>query len=171
MMWILSSLNLITSCGFLTMRSRGAGVDLFSLMTSNRTHGNGMKLCWGGWSCSLGKGFSSEGGHALEQTLQGSGHGIELAGIKEASEQLSQTFVWCFGGPVWSQELDLVIFMDPWKLRIFDSIIQCIIVFQPHSYSSWFKDFTCLFTSLATMTFHAEKHLEGGARVCLLSFN
>ena len=60
----------------------------------------------------------------MEHVPQGSGHGTKLNRVQEVSGQHSQMYGLILGGPVWSQELDLVILMGPFLLRIFcDSLI------------------------------------------------
>jgi len=59
-----------------------------------------------------------EGGWAVEQAPQGSGHDTELAGVQEASGDGSQTHGLILD-PVWSQELNSVIIMRPFQHRIF----------------------------------------------------
>ncbi|GAB0184539.1 hypothetical protein GRJ2_000919200 [Grus japonensis] len=52
--------NLITVCNFIKWSSRGGGVDLLSLVTSDRTRGNGMKLCQGKFRLDIRKRFFTE---------------------------------------------------------------------------------------------------------------
>lgn len=55
--------------------SRGARTDVFTLETSERTWGNGMKLGWGIFRFDIKKKFfTKEGVWALEQAPQTSGH-------------------------------------------------------------------------------------------------
>ena len=52
--------DLITAYSFLTKGSGRAGVDLFSLVTSGRTQGNGVKLRQGRFRLDIGKKFVNE---------------------------------------------------------------------------------------------------------------
>lgn len=58
-----------------------------------------------------------EGGWALEQAPQDSGHSPRSARVQEAFEQCSQTFV-TLGVSVQDQELDWMILIDPFQLSI-----------------------------------------------------
>ena len=70
-----------------------------------------------------GKGSSPGGGWALEQAPQGSGHGPKLLEFKKRLDNALSHTVWFLGGPVWSQELDSMILMGLFQLRIsYDSI-------------------------------------------------
>ena len=70
-----------------------------------------------------GKGSSPGGGWALEQAPQGSGHGPKLLEFKKHLDNALSHTVRFFGGPVWSQELDSMILMGLFQLRIsYDSI-------------------------------------------------
>ena len=53
--------DLIAAYSFLTRGSGGAGADLFSLVTSDRTHGNGVKLRQGKFRLHIRKRFFTEG--------------------------------------------------------------------------------------------------------------
>ena len=52
--------DLITAYSFLKGGSGGGGADLLSLVTSNRTRGNGMKLCQGKFRLDIRKRFFTE---------------------------------------------------------------------------------------------------------------
>lgn len=69
-----------------------------------------------------------EGGWALEQAPQGSGRGTQLVQVRECSQSLDGALshrVSILGGPVWGQELDSIILMCQFQLRLFcDSIIK-----------------------------------------------
>ncbi|GAB0190604.1 hypothetical protein GRJ2_001525700 [Grus japonensis] len=52
--------DLIAAYSFLTRGSEGAGADLLPLVTSDRTHGNGMKLRWGRFRLDIRKRFFTE---------------------------------------------------------------------------------------------------------------
>ena len=51
------------------------------------------------------------------------GHGTEPAQVQEVLDNALRHMGWFLGGPVWSQELDLMILMGPFQLRIcYDSM-------------------------------------------------
>ena len=52
--------DLITVYSFLTRGSGGEGADLFSVITSDRTHGNGVKLRQGRFRLDIRKRFFTE---------------------------------------------------------------------------------------------------------------
>ena len=61
----------------------------------------------------------------MERAAQGSGHGPELPEFKEHLDTSLRHRVWFLGGPVWSQELDSMILVGPFQLKIFyDSMIK-----------------------------------------------
>ena len=77
------------------------------------------------WNCKrgrsrwiVGEDSSWGGGKALEQAPQHSGHSRKLNEVQE-SGQCSQTYGLILGCPTCSQELDLLILMGPFQLRIF----------------------------------------------------
>ena len=82
------------------------------------------------WCCVRGGAVGGEGKGlhqrvvGMEQAAQGSGHRPELL---ELNKHLDGTFrhtVWILGGPLWSQELDLMILVGPFQLGILcDSMI------------------------------------------------
>jgi len=63
------------------------GVVLSSpLCDSNRARGNVMELCQGRGNWGLGTGSAPDGGQAVKQDAQGSGHGPELLGFKKCQD-------------------------------------------------------------------------------------
>ena len=73
----------------------------------------------------------SEGGQALEQALQGSGHSPKLPELKKHLDKALCHMVCLLSGPTQTQELDSMILTDPIQLRLFrDSMIQFLAIFQ-----------------------------------------
>ena len=60
----------------------------------------------------------------MEQPAQGSGHSPELVEFKECLNNALRHWVWILDGAVQSRELNLMILLSPFQLKIFcDSII------------------------------------------------
>lgn len=60
-----------------------------------------MVSCQGKIRLDIGKGSSPEGGWALEQAPQGSGHSPKLPEFKECSNIALRLMVWILGDPLW----------------------------------------------------------------------
>ena len=73
-----------------------------------------MELCQGRGSWGLVMGSASQGGQGMEQAAQGSG-----CTLQEFMDNTMRHRVWILGGPVWSQELESVVLVGPFQLRIF----------------------------------------------------
>ena len=116
--------DLIAFYNFLTRGSGGAGADLFSIVTSNRTQGNGVKLRQGRFRLDIRKRFFTE--RVLMHWKSFSRDAVMAPSLLEFKKLL---VIWSefLGRPVWCQELDSMILMDPFRLGIFyDST--CIII-------------------------------------------
>ena len=69
----------------------------------------------------------------MEQAAQGSGHSPELLEFKECLDAALRHRVCCLGGPVWSQELDLMVLVGPFQFGISnDSMIPRVYI-QPEA--------------------------------------
>ena len=79
----------------------------------------------------LGKGTSSEGAQVLKKASQGSGWGIKLPELKEHLDNTLRHRVWILGSPVWSQELELVILVDPFQLGKFHNTMSLWLFTAP----------------------------------------
>lgn len=55
----------------------------------------------------------------MAQALQGSGDGPKLSELKELLISATRHRIWILGGAVRSQELDSMVLVDPFQLRIF----------------------------------------------------
>ena len=77
--------DLIAGYDFLKEGSGGGGAEFLSLVTSDRTGGNGMKLHQLKFRSDIRKWFFTEGGWSLEQALQGSDHGTKPVRVQGAS--------------------------------------------------------------------------------------
>ncbi|KAJ7426469.1 hypothetical protein BTVI_02033 [Pitangus sulphuratus] len=69
---------------FLVRGSGGSSTNLFTLVTSDRTQGNYMKLSQRRVMLDMRIRFFTQSGWALEQAPQGSGHGTKPDRIQEA---------------------------------------------------------------------------------------
>jgi len=94
---------------FLARGSKGAGADLLFLMTATEHRRTT-------WSCDRegsgwisGKGSSQEGGWAQEQTAQWMVMAASFMNVNLCPGNNLRHIIWVLGGPVWSQELDLMI--------------------------------------------------------------
>lgn len=65
-----------------------------------------MVSCQGKIRLDIGKGSSPEGGWALEQAPQGSGHSPKLPEFQQHLDNALRPRVWILCGCVWGQELD-----------------------------------------------------------------
>ena len=83
--------HLIVVYSFLTRVGGGAGIDLFSLVTNDKTRGNGRKMCPGRFRLAVRKRvLHPEGGRVLAQAPQGGSHGTKPDDIQEALGQHPQ---------------------------------------------------------------------------------
>jgi len=93
--------------------------DSLSFQTQLRTHiHNCQEIFRGGSGWIWRKGSSPEGGQALEQASQCSGHSPKLTEFQKHLDN-TLTYIWFWGGPMWSQELDSMILVGPFQLGIF----------------------------------------------------
>ena len=70
---------LMALCSSLPRGGGGAGADLFSLVTDDRTRGDGREMCQGGLGWVLGKGSSPRGWWSPGTGSPGRHHGTSLA--------------------------------------------------------------------------------------------
>jgi len=79
------------------------------------------------WSRVLGKGSSQGSGWALEHSPQGNGDDTKRTrrvALKKSLDKTLRNMVWILGDSLWNQELDSVIHMRDFQLRIlYDSVI------------------------------------------------
>jgi len=61
----------------------------------------------------LRKGSTPEGGQALEQAPYSSDHILKLPEFKKSLDIVLRHSVWFLDCPVWGQELDFMILVDP----------------------------------------------------------
>ena len=61
----------------------------------------------------------------MEQAAQGSGNGPRLLEFKEHLDNTLRHRISISGGPVWSQDLDLMILVDPFQLYSILSYSEC----------------------------------------------
>ncbi|KAJ7402848.1 hypothetical protein BTVI_82615 [Pitangus sulphuratus] len=95
------------SCSFFTKGVGGAGTDPFSVVTSDRTQGNGLKLCQRRFRLSIRKNlYYLEGGWALEQALQESGQSTNLTEFKKLLDNALRHMIGFSGYLVQGHELD-----------------------------------------------------------------
>jgi len=60
----------------------------------------------------------------MEQAVQGSGHSPKLMEFKKHLDNAVSHRIWILDGSMWSQDLDLMILLDPFLIMTFyDSII------------------------------------------------
>jgi len=85
---------------------------------SDRTQGKGMELCQGSVRWGLENDFLLRGWLRTEQAPQGCGHSTKPAEVQELSNTLRHR-VRILGSLMWSQELDSVILVGPFQLRLF----------------------------------------------------
>ena len=83
--------DLMAVCNFLKGISGGGGTDLLSLVTSNRTQGDGMKLCQGKFRAHIRKRFFNE---TLEQAPHGSDHGTKPVRASSRSVWTTLLVIW-----------------------------------------------------------------------------
>ena len=76
-------------------------------------------MCQGRVSLGIREGGSHEGFQILEQAPQGSSHSTKLPEFKEHLDSALRHRVCILGGPVWSEELESMIPVGPFQLRIF----------------------------------------------------
>lgn len=96
----------------LTQGSGGACTDLFTLITSDRTRGNGRKLSWGVKIRYQEKVFPPEDGWSI----QGSGHSIKPARVQEVFRQCSPAHGVILGVSGAGPELDSIL-TGPFQLK------------------------------------------------------
>ena len=82
-----------------------------------------MELCQGRGRWEVGTGSAPQGGQALEQGSQGSGHNSSCWSSRSIWTPVSDIGFGFLAAPVWSLELDSVTPVGPMQLRIsYDSI-------------------------------------------------
>lgn len=74
---------------FLRESSGGGGDDLLSLVTGDRTWGNGVKVCQESLDCTIEKVLHPEGSQSLEQVPQESSHSSKPGRVQGVSGQCS----------------------------------------------------------------------------------
>ena len=125
--------DLIAVCSLLKGGSGGRSADLLSLVTSNRTHGNGMKLSQGKFKLDIRKRFFTERvlTHWTGFPGKWSKHQARCPDVVQIvqmfRDHLHNDSYLCglvLSSPVRSRKLDSVILMGPFPLEIFyDSMI------------------------------------------------
>ena len=103
---------------FLTRAVKGgADADLFSLLMIT---GPERKA----WRCvSGGSGWALRKSQALEQAPWGGDHGLKLMEYKKCLDTALRHRVGILDAPLWRRELDIVILVGPFQLRISDNSV------------------------------------------------
>lgn len=131
----------VAAYDFLKRQIRGTSTDIHSLVMSYRTKGDAMKLRW-----EIQVGFHSRVWCAWDRLLRALG----MAPSWQSSRVFGRHSHWFLSGPVWSKELDLMIFRGSFQLRKFYVSMKSVDskwklpLFPFLGYfnftSSWFKD-------------------------------